>query len=466
MAHGVTNISGARKEGIYGKTTGATINLKDSKGNDVKPKQGEFVYMNETIQLLRDNPVIQEYDRTTPTQVVNQAYSTSGNGGRKLVRLDNGWLVALALDSSTLRIYVSKDSGVTFNPLSTIVGTVVAGNYSIVPVSGSIVCIVRTLNTTDVRYHRIDVDLDLSLGTFVVDSGQSSFGSGLSLAIDSNGHLHAAWASKNSTYPSSFNIRYSKSTDGGVTWESPTQVTTENTAGRNRISPTIVVTNNLPKIIYQWYATSNFGIFTSVFNGTTWSETTKPQSSIANYPQSTPSATVDSNGVINVAWNGKDATDTSYNNIRYSKSNDNGVSWSAVEKLTSGNTVDRKSPSISTDLLNNIYIAYEDNGTTKYLKNEGYWNAPVTISTGTDVSVCDNYKNFKNPITLFDGGADVKFYGKWAEGEITQVIPSVNDATSESELQTIDSGTLKSHGNTQKHYVGFKTNKAIGFTPF
>ncbi|HEY4623271.1 MAG TPA: hypothetical protein VIH12_05380, partial [Solibacillus sp.] len=52
--------------------------------------------------------------------VVAQPYSTAGNGGRKLVRLSNGWLVAATRKTDVIYFYVSKDEGLKWNPLTAI----------------------------------------------------------------------------------------------------------------------------------------------------------------------------------------------------------------------------------------------------------------------------------------------------------------------------------------------------------
>ena len=68
------------------------------------------------ITGVTDNSVV--IDKTTPVQVVNAAYDTSGNGGRKLVRLSNGWLVCAVYNANDkLYIKVSKNDGSTWTDL-------------------------------------------------------------------------------------------------------------------------------------------------------------------------------------------------------------------------------------------------------------------------------------------------------------------------------------------------------------
>lgn len=359
-------------------------------------------------------------DHSTPVTVVNANYDTSGNGGRKLVRLSNGWLVCVVyIDAATGYIfYKSTDNGATWSQLC--YQDVVSGNqpyYAIASV-GTIVHFIFTYDVTGsgaVKYSEFDAttQTNVKLSETNIDSSQTDAKAGCSIAVDSFGNLHAAWSSKNATYPNSFNIRYSKSLDGGVTWATPEQVTTTNNTAINIMSPSIVVSQGSPKIYGRWVSTSSNQnqIYQYTYNGTSW-DSTRVYSNMG-YEQSNPCAVVDSNGDIHVTWQGYDSTDTSKYNIRYSKSADDGATWSAMEKLTTGSSVDRKAPSITADSNNVPYIVYDDNGTLKWIKYSGSWSSPETIATGTNPSVTEDITTFTKPVTLFDGGSDVKFYGVW-----------------------------------------------------
>ena len=362
-------------------------------------------------------------DQTTPVQVVNAAYDTSGNGGRKIVRLDSGRLISTtyASGNSRVKFYFSDNDGDTWiefvnTNASTDVGAIATDGVNVYHLyyRGT-----STLNAISFNGETVTAGTDVGGFPVSFDTGQTSF-SGVSLAIAPNGDLHATWASKNATYPNSFNIRYSKSTDGGVTWGTVQQVTQSNSAGTDNKNPSIVIASNgLPVIIVEVVQPTQKYIYSMTTNGTTWSINLLFDGS--NNTQSNPSADVLSDGTIIVAWHGTDSTDATFNNIRFSQSTDNGVTWSAMEKLTSGNTVNRINASITRDKNDYKYIVYDDNGTLKFLLNNGSWQATETIATGTNPSTVSNYREFTKPLTLFDGGSDVKFYGKWAEGTETDV---------------------------------------------
>jgi len=271
---------------------------------------------------------------------------------------------------------------------------------------------------------------DVTGDIVIFESGQTSTSvKDLDLVVAPNGDLHACWVSKNATYPNSFNIRYSKSTDGGVTWESPTQVTTTNITADSNLNPSITI-NSLgnPVIVYQSDISSDYGISSLVFNGTAWDSAYVVYSGGVNF-QSSPSVDALSDGTIIVAWHGVDAGDSS-NNIRFSDSTDNGVTWSAMQKLTtSGDSNDN--PSITRNSDDDIFIVTRDKfGGSFYdvalleKPNGGSFGLPVKLTSNTanssvSASTTVNYREFSKPLTVFKGDLnenDVKFYGKWTEG--------------------------------------------------
>jgi len=349
-----------------------------------------------------------EYDVTTPVQVVNAAYSTEGNGGRKLVRLDDGTLVSAVHDGiTTLYFYESSDNGLTWSVIYSVGMDV--GDISIVTDGTYIHALYTRASALRASY------MNNTSGTFVPSDieDQTAIGN-CSLAIAPNGDLHATWSSKNASYPNGFNIRYSKSTDGGVTWDAPTQVSANSVSGNNYDSPTIVTgSNGFPNIIFKANLTTTKYIFSYNWTGTNWQGPIIVYNG-GTYIQDNPSADVLSDGTIVVAWHGKDATDLSRDNIRFSQSTDNGVTWSTMEKLTSGNTVDRKLPSITRDDNDYPYISYDDNGTLKFIYNNGTWQTAETIATGTNVATLNNHREFTKPMAVYMGATDVKFYGKWS----------------------------------------------------
>lgn len=297
--------------------------------------------------------------RTTYNQfstVVGSNYSLAGNGGRKLVRLSNGWLVAAVRNASTSIIfYKSSDNGVTWSQLCYASITSTTSSWAITSRGTIVYAIFQDAGWTTIPFCMFDAttvaNTAISLTTYV-DTGQTANAvGGVSLTINAAGtELHAAWSSRNSTYQNSFNIRYAKYDIASNTWGSVEQVTNKNTTGWDNKNPCIVVrSDGNPTIIFDAInSTGEYRIYANSYSGTAWS-TANSSLGIqvyggSTYAQSNPCAVVDGNGVIHVVWHGKDATDSSKFNIRYSKSTDGGSTWSSPIKLTSGNVYDQMNP--------------------------------------------------------------------------------------------------------------------------
>lgn len=349
---------------------------------------------------------------------------------RKLVRLNDGRLVAFVKNGADLYGFTSVDKGKTWVQFS-------YGNYSTTVYD---VAVVAPIDTSDyvhtliaynyggtriVMYRRWDFDGNL-LVSQEVESPRASDLDMCSMTIDpADGTLHACWSSKNSTYPNSFNIRYSKSTDGGATWSSAEQLTAQNVSGEDNTQPCIVVKDGIPYLFYKNAYGSGYAISCQYYASSSWKYTVVYDGGAWN--QSTPCASVDNNGTIHVTWVGYDSIDGNVFNVRYTYSIDGGATWNTIEKLTSG-TQNNIIPSITTDYLNNVYIMWsrydEDNiyRLRKISKIDNTWGSIVELTpTATShqlyPSICDNFKDFIEPLTIWrdDENIRVAFYGKWEE---------------------------------------------------
>jgi hypothetical protein len=365
--------------------------------------------------------------------------------------LSNGWLVALTFESSGwYRLYGSKDNGVTWSFITDGSNSYFKSGGSIVSNGTKVTVLIPYADATNFKVHTATLDATtLTWGTasqlytgtwnWVESINQTAIGT-TSLTIDTNGKLWAAWASKNSTYPNSFNIRVSSSTDG-ATWATPTQLSTVNSSGLDLKNPCIVIkSDGNPLIVYD-YTSASKAIGGYNYNGTSWSQIGGNYIGIYNggsYSQSNPSAVVDSSGVIHAAWHGTDSTDTTTNNIRYSKSTDSGATWSSMTKLTSGNSYNQYYPSITTDKSNKIYVVwhgYDAGVTTSYVNirkitsNDGVtWGSVTTLTSNTTASTTfpstlANYTDFTDPLVIYQDNqaGKVQFRGVWSETVATTI---------------------------------------------
>jgi hypothetical protein len=380
------------------------------------------------------------YDRSTPVQVVNAAHDTSGNGGRKSVRLSNGWLVNLVRSTTGSPytqgyFYVSKDNGANWTLLTTISGTGAPNNgmqspFAVTSFGNNVYCIfLKGSDNQRLQFVKFDATMvGASVNSSIIDLDvQTLITSGCAITCDSSGNIYAAWCSKNATYSVSFNIRHVKSTDGGVTWTKQDgtagvdQVTVYDDANQNCSNVSVVVASNGYPVIAFKYTYLSADLYNTIraayFNGASW-VVVQIHSDI--YLKDFPCAIVSPNGRIHMWYQSKDVTDNAKYNICHSYSDNNGVAWSASVKLTTGNTVDRITPSGAVDTNNQPYVVYNDNGTLKFIYYNGSsWSTPETIAAGTNPSVCE-FSRFSKPLTLFMGASDVKFYGIWTGLEYTR----------------------------------------------
>lgn len=423
----------------------------------------------------------------TDATVVAQAYNTSGNGGRKLVRADSGNLYAITKTSTAYFVYKSSDNGNTWTQFTT--GTYTSIQDVSLISSGNFVFWLISLNGGALFQGGL-VD-GKNIGALVnVDSNQTAIGN-VSLAInEAKTELHATWASKNSTYPNSFNIRYAKGTingDGTVTWGAVEQVTNANSGGVDYTEPCLVLTTSKViiftneangasiKRIRAFQKTSSWdisSISTTVYSGGTYAQSSP---SAIFVPQSINGL---ANGRIWVAWHGRDTPDTSKDNIRISYSDDGGITWSPQDKLTTGNSYNQVNATITVNRNNKVFVIWNGQDATsptytnifkkEYIAGNSTTTTKMTNNTTGDsrnASSINSFDvNFTEPLFIYldDQNAKVGFYGTWTvttisvtPGDIGQKTDKNNilsySITTDGEMSTITekiNGTVVNTRNT------------------
>lgn len=415
------------------------------------------------------------------TVATGTGLSTAGNGGRKMVRLANGNLYSVIKNGNNFVIYKSVNGGSTWSQHYTN-----GGNTSLQDVTlaskGNDLYLLWTLNNTTVSAFVFINESATPLAT-TLDSSQTALGN-ISLAINEAGtELHAAWSSKNATYPNSFNIRYAKGTingDGSVTWGAVEQVTTDNFSSsfpNFAINPAVVMVNNMPHIYVQ--QADRVPVGTSIGQGgaitllkkdnslttgnsilaTGWSYKVVYNAGNATYTQSNPSSLFvpqSINGLANgrlwVAWHGKDATDSAKFNVRVSYSDDGGVTWATPVKLTSGNLYDRQNVTLAADKTGKVFALYEEHQWSPdldiYMRtfSGGSWGAPVAVAEvdpaaeSNPSALVDYSLVMTTPPFVFMSGTDgIKFSGNFNVG--ASVSPA-SGALGNKETATLTSYTV------------------------
>lgn len=410
--------------------------------------------------------------------VVNQAYDTSGNGGRKLVMLDNGWLVAVTRDIAGRfsRFQVSKDNGGSWSDLCFL-------RYSdtdITITTDGINIFGLMSNGANPYYFSFKATTvtNVEIVTSLLDSATNT--GNVTLTInEAKTELHAAWSSKNATYPSSFNIRYAKGTinaDGSVSWGSVDQVSTLNSSGYDNKNPSIVVANGMPYIFSNVFnpTTNYYGILVQTtkyttkeinFVGGVWGNKLVYNSLSNTYIQSSPSAIFVpksinglANGRIWVAWHGTHPSYTSSTNIMIASSDDNGVTWSPVTLVSSYNNASQlqSMATLTANNKNEVFVLWQGtqtiaNGTDYRIRQKRFdgigWDlSPTEIvlpSSGYGASnpsaFYDSNMDFSNPLFIYKwmnsgGSGKVGFYGSWTLTDISVPTGHIGEKTDRTSL--------------------------------
>lgn len=392
--------------------------------------------------------------------VVSGAYDTSGNGGRKLIMLDDGTLFSIAKNNIATYyfIYKSTNNGSTWTQFARI-NLVTGGGYgSSLATDGNRLYALIHQNVGLLYFYTFDKDYNLPNVDYVAITptlidNQTVIGEASMVMNETKTELHTTWSSKNATYPNSFNIRYAKGTinaDGSVTWGSVEQVSYINSGSSNYAQqPTIILDkNNIPHIICSVNLGANIIADFSkslpdkklttnanwnniaIFNGSSYLQAYPSSIFVPKEVNGLP------NGRIWVAWYGTDATDTTQHNIRVSYSDDSGVTWSTMQKLTTGNTYSNWRASITASNNNNIYIVFDGidpsitaNRTNirKIVHNGTNWGTISTISNVTsndalNVSTLFNLDiDITEPLFIYQNNqtSKVGFYGTWTTTEIS-----------------------------------------------
>jgi len=168
------------------------------------------------------------------------------------------------------------------------------------------------------------------------------------IAVDSNNHLHVVWHDET---PGNYEIYYKKSTDGGSSWI--TKRLTCNSGGS--YSPAIAVdSNNNLHVVWRDLTPGTWEIYysKSTDGGSSWITKRLTWNSGWSWD---PALAVDSNNNLHVVW--EDDTPGHWE-IYYKKSTDGGSSW--ITKRLTWNSDWSYSPAIAVDSNNNLYVVWVD----------------------------------------------------------------------------------------------------------
>ena len=224
---------------------------------------------------------------TTPGDTIATTGSFQTSVSARPVLLSNGWLVKLAVATTTnpiIRWLGSMNNGSTWSELcsATLTSASNVVSYSLA-CRGTILYTLVSTATVEPRMYVFDAvtttSPDIPSPTSL-DTGQTGFSThagAVSIWFNpAKTRLHCVWLSVNATFPNARNIRYRELTvhsNGTVTsWGTTAQITSFNTATDFVFTPRVVTNiSNQPVIIHLYRSgTTTRTVRSSVFNGSTW----------------------------------------------------------------------------------------------------------------------------------------------------------------------------------------------------
>jgi hypothetical protein len=111
----------------------------------------------------------------------------------------------------------------------------------------------------------------------------------------------------------------------------------------------------------------------SADDGVSWSELSVI--STAAYTQTNPAIAIDGNGCLHVVWAGCYVGCTTNQQVRYSQSEDYGVTWSTPASVSATTGYVQSRPSIVVDSSDNIYVAWHMTNAVDTPNTQIYWSS-------------------------------------------------------------------------------------------
>ena len=228
------------------------------------------------------------------------------------------------------------------------------------------------------------------------------------IAVDAAGNIYMAWEDDTAN---NSNILFSRSTDGGVTFlQTPAAKQVSNSLGCS-FSPVMAVDAGA-NINIVWedspdcsFGTSNIFFSRSTDGGMTFSAPTNLSATMNTALYSVPQIAVDTAGNINVVWE----SDSGNLAIWFSGSSDGGNTFSAP-KMVSTNPSGSMGPQIAVDKSGNINVVWEDDiashsdiSFSRSTDNGTTFSPPVNLSNPLGNCIA----NSNSPRIGVDLGADI-----------------------------------------------------------
>jgi len=232
------------------------------------------------------------------------------------------------------------------------------------------------------------------------------------VAISTNNRVHAVWQDARGATD---HIYYASSTDGGVTFGTNHKV--ESSTSGVQGSPAIAVYATTEYVAWENSSTGDYDIYfsKSTDNGSTWTAPKRVDTAAFVSDQRYPDITVDGSGKIVIVWQDNRKGDW---DIFSATSTDGGATWSTNQRIddTAGASTDQERPSIAVDTGGRFHVMWQDYRSNSRYKI--YYSNTTTPSTSWSIP---------NTLVSDAGSGDAKFpsvavdkngmvHGVWQDG--------------------------------------------------
>lgn len=191
------------------------------------------------------------------------------------------------------------------------------------------------------------------------------------IAVDAGGDIYVTWEDTRNGL-ANYDIYFSKSIDGGVTWMDENVMVSNDTTNAIQRYPSIAVNSTSGAIFVVWqdHRNLNADIYfsRSTDGGTTWSKPNKQINDDGTLGQQSPCIAVDSKGVLHVVWYDYRKSGSLGPDIFYAVSSDEGATWTDpnIRVNDDSGPKNQRKPSIVVDSNDLAYVAWEDDRINDY----------------------------------------------------------------------------------------------------
>lgn len=223
------------------------------------------------------------------------------------------------------------------------------------------------------------------------------------MVVDNTGNINVAWGDKNSGH---WEIYFSRSTDKGSTWS--TAVNVSNTSGDSQLPAVAIDNDGGINLVWRDNSGGSKQIYfsRSTDSGVTWTTPVNISNTTGEF--GSPDIAVHSSGNIVAAWHGGSGSNSE---IYFNRSPDKGNSWTNPVNV-SNNPGSSGYAAVSPDGSGGICIVWQDISTgtdeiyfSRSTDKGKNWSSPLNISKTTDHS--------NTPAIAVDNDGDI--YVTWGE---------------------------------------------------